>query len=157
MRRLYARHREKINYLLVGGWNTVFGYLNFLLLYAVLGTRVHYLVIFLISTVLSITNAYVGYKIFVFKTHGHYVREYARFYGVYGATTVLNFLLLPVGVEVLHLSPPIAQGGLILLTIGLGYLGHKHFSFQGYPHPPKKENGRPAGPDAPAGGPARIR
>ncbi|MDI6732272.1 MAG: GtrA family protein, partial [Candidatus Margulisbacteria bacterium] len=76
-----------------------------------------------------ITNAYVGYKLFVFKTQGNYLNEYLRFYMVYGAALLFNFFLLPITVEVFKLSPPVAQGIIIWLTILFSYFGHKHFSF----------------------------
>jgi putative flippase GtrA len=129
MKRLYKKHEEKINYLLVGGWNTVFGYLGFVALYYLFADRVHYLIIFVVSNILSITNAYIGYKTFVFKTRGNYLREYLRFYLVYSGAIALNFILLPVCVELLRLSPPVAQGGLIFINVFFSYFGHKHFSF----------------------------
>ncbi|MFA5839265.1 MAG: GtrA family protein [Candidatus Margulisiibacteriota bacterium] len=131
MQQLYSRHKDKINYLLVGGWNTLFGYLVFVGLYFWLGNRTNYLVLLLISNVLSITNAYIGYKLLVFKTRGNYFREYLRFYMVYGAAILINFLLLPIAVEVLKITPPVAQGILMWLTVVVSYIGHKYFSFGG--------------------------
>ena len=130
MFRFYRRHQEKINYLAVGVWNTIFGYLTFLGLYLLFNHVVHYLIILLISNFLSISNAYVGYKIFVFKTKGNYLQEYGRFYLVYGSALLLNFALLPLCVELFKLSPPVAQGGLIFLNVVFSYLGHKNFSFK---------------------------
>lgn len=127
---LLGKHKDKIMYLIVGGWNTLFGYLSFVLLYFLFSEVVHYLVILVVSTVLNITNAYIGYKFFVFKTKGNYIREYLRFYVIYGASIVLNFVLLPVCVELLTMSPLIAQAALMVLGIILSYLGHKHFSFK---------------------------
>lgn len=129
MKYLYRQHKEKINYLLVGGWNTVFGYSVFVALYFLFTSSIHYMVIWLVSTVLAITNAYIGYKAFVFKTRGNYLREYLRFYVVYAGAMALNFVLLPLCVEIFRLSPPIAQGGLIFLNVIFSYFGHKRFSF----------------------------
>lgn len=131
MRKLYHQHREKINYLLVGGWNTLFGYLIFAALYFLLRQFVHYLVLFIISNVLSITNAYVGYKVFVFKTRGNYLQEYLRFYLVYGGALLLNLILLPVVVETFQVSPVLAQAGLMFISIIFSYTGHKRYSFSG--------------------------
>ena len=130
MKKFYKKHREKINYLLVGAWNTVFGYFTFVILYFLLSARIHYMFILGFSNVLSITNAYVGYKTFVFRTRGNYIREYLRFYVVYGAAIGLNFILLPIVVEVLSVNPVIAQGIIIWLTIIFSYFGHKRFSFR---------------------------
>ena len=131
MRRIFQRHQEKINYLLVGGWNTVFGYLAFVALYLLLAKQIHYLILLVLANILSITNAYLGYKIFVFKTKGNYVREYLRFYLVYGATLLLNLLFLPICVNFLGISPVLAQGGFIFVNVIFSYLGHKYFSFGG--------------------------
>lgn len=129
MKALYKRHQQKINYLLVGGWNTLFGYISFIALYALFAARIHYLFLLALSNILAITNAYLGYKTFVFKTRGNYWREYLRFYMVYGAAMILNIILLPIGVELLKLSPLIAQTGFTLINILFSYFGHKRFSF----------------------------
>ena len=129
MHQIYSQHKEKINYLLVGGWNTLFGYAAFLVLYLWLNASVHYLILLVISNILSITNAYIGYKIFVFKTQGNYLKEYLRFYLVYGTALLFNFILLPITVEAFKLSPPVAQAIIIWLTIIFSYFGHKYFSF----------------------------
>lgn len=130
VKRLYKRHRQKINYLLVGIWNTIFGYSLFIALYYFFGNRMHYMLIWGVSTVLSITNAYFGYRAFVFQTTGNYWREYFKFYVVYSGSMVINLVLLPLCVEMFKISPPLAQGGLIFLSVGFSYFGHKHFSFR---------------------------
>lgn len=129
MSQLYHQHKEKVNYLLVGSWNTLFGYLAFVGLYLWLGYRINYLVLLLISNVFSITNAYIGYKLLVFKTKGNYLREYLRFYLVYGSAILFNFILLPITVELFKITPPIAQGIIMWLTVIFSYFGHKYFSF----------------------------
>lgn len=130
MRRLYHYHHEKINYLLIGGWNTLLGYLIFVALYYLFRQIIHYLILLIISNILSITNAYISYKIFVFKTRRNYLREYLRFYVVYGGAFALNFILLPVCVELFHIQPVIAQGVLMFLTVIFSYFGHKNYSFK---------------------------
>jgi|SRR3989339_166286 len=129
MKKLYHGHKQKIDYLVVGAWNTLFGYGVFLALYCFFASRVHYLLLLILSNIISITNAYVGYKIFVFKTKGNYLQEYARFYLVYGFIMLINFILLPLGVELLCLPPPVVQGGFTFFNVFLSFWGHKHFSF----------------------------
>jgi len=131
MKLFYRQHQEKINYLLVGGWNTVFGYFIFVLLYYLLVHRLHYMLIFIISNIISISNAYVGYKTFVFKTKGNYLREYIRFYMVYSTALIINLGLLPLAVEFIHLSPLSAQGIIMVVNVIFSYFGHKYFSFGG--------------------------
>jgi len=130
MRRIYHRHKEKINYFIVGVWNTIFGYGIYALLYYAFSPSVHYLLLLLPSYIISITNAYIGYKIFVFKTKGNYLKEYLKFYVVYAFGLVVNLLLLPLFVEVSGLNPVVAQAMVIPFMVCVSYLGHKHFSFR---------------------------
>ncbi len=130
MKRFYKEHHEKINYLLVGGWNTVFGYLAFVALYYLFSHRIHYLIILVISNILSITNAYLGYKSFVFKTSGNYLQEYIRFYIVYGTALAINIIVLPVLVEIFRISPVVGQAAFMFLNVIFSYIGHKNFSFK---------------------------
>jgi len=129
IKKFYSLHGQKIRYLLVGGWNTVFGYLLFAVLFSLLGAWVNYIAILVISYVFGITNAYLCYKFLVFRTEGNYLREYLRFYLVYGAAFLLNLALLPVFVELLHLDPLISQGIIVGLTVIISYIAHKNFSF----------------------------
>lgn len=121
---------QPVRYLVVGGWNTLFGYLSFATLYYLFSPFVHYMLIMVVSTVINITNAYVFYKILVFRTRGNYLREYLRFYAVYAVPIAAGFILFPLAIEVLRMNPYVAQAGIMVLTIVVSYLGHKHISFR---------------------------
>ena len=88
-------------YLCVGAFNTVFGYLTFAviltLLNGVLPQRFVYLTVVLasiLSTPLNITIAYFGYKFFVFRTHGNYLREWLKAFAVYGTAMIPGLVAL---------------------------------------------------------------
>src|SRR5690348_14048096 len=72
--------RQFVRYLLVGGWNTLFGFGSYAVLTAVLQPRFRYgyVAASLVSSLVSITLAFLGYKWFVFKTKGNYLREWLR-------------------------------------------------------------------------------
>jgi putative flippase GtrA len=139
---LSARPRDFgriIRYLLVGGWNTAFGYGVFAVLnYLLTGTIPYaYMVANLLANVISITIAYFGYKFFVFKTKGNYLREYLRTYLVYGATCLASLAMLPVAVVLVRLVianrvlvPYIAQAIILPIVVASSYFGHKKFSFR---------------------------
>jgi putative flippase GtrA len=126
-------------YLLVGAWNTAFGYATFVL-FTMLFSRVMahgYIAASVISSLLNITVAYLGYKWFVFKTKGNYLREWARCLAVYSSAIVVSTLLLPVLVYAIRLrtsyfaaAPYIAGAVLIACTTVYSFLGHKKFSFR---------------------------
>jgi putative flippase GtrA len=116
---------------MVGGWNTVFGYGAFALLYYFLSGRIHPTIILTFSYILSITNAYIGYKIFVFKTKGNVLREYFRFYVVYGGAFLINLVLLPIFMNFLMLNAYLSQGLITIMTIVGSYILHKRYTFGG--------------------------
>ena len=131
MRELLRTHRKKVAYLIVGGWNTAFGYGSFAVLYLVckrLG--LHYLVALTVSQALSILNAYVGYKHFVFRSDAHWVRELARFSLVYWIIFAANLVALPMLVKGLGWSPLLGQALFTAVTVCVSYLAHDNFSFQ---------------------------
>src|SRR5579875_4117721 len=88
-------------YLLVGAFNTLFGYCSFLvvvkLLSAVIPARYLSLTAIagsIISTPLNITVAYFGYKFFVFKTKGNYLLEWLKCFAVYGTGMIPGLVAL---------------------------------------------------------------
>ncbi len=84
-----------IRYLLVGGFNTIFGYGLFALLNWLFTDRLgpySYMYACLLASPISITVAFLGYKWFVFRTNGNYVVEWFRCLGVYGSS-IIAFLL----------------------------------------------------------------
>jgi putative flippase GtrA len=90
-----------VRYLCVGVFNTLFGYTTFVvsltLLNAVLPGRWLYLTVVLasvISTPFNITVAYVGYKFFVFRTQGNYLREWLKCFAVYGSSMIPGLVAL---------------------------------------------------------------
>jgi len=125
-------------YLLVGLWNTFFGYGLYAALTAILTPRVPYayMLASALSSILNITVAFLGYKWFVFKTKDNYLREWCRCVAVYGSSTLLNLLLLPPVVWGLRRAgmdrgAPYAAGALLMgFGIVYGFLGHKKFTFR---------------------------
>lgn len=116
-------------YLVSGAWNTAFGYAAFALLAAWLVPRVHYLLVAAVANVLAITNAYVVHKVLVFRTKGNYLREYARYYVVYGATAVGGLALLALFVNGFGLNLYLAQACALGVQTVASFLGHRRFSF----------------------------
>lgn len=140
MKRL-APHRKKILYLAAGAWNTAFGYGAFAGLY-LLGRRFgwHYLAALAISNVLAILNAYLSYKLLVFRTRGRWLGELARFSMVYWVVFAANAAALPALVRGLGLNPLAAQAVFTAVTVAAGYLAHDRFSFAA---PPPQAASRP--------------
>ncbi|MFA5241769.1 MAG: GtrA family protein [Sulfuricella sp.] len=122
-------NRKKIRYIAVGVWNTVFSYVAFVFLYYLTNSWLHYMLILVLSQVVGLTNAYICYKLLVFKTKGNIVREYLRFYIVYGTTFIVNLVLIAIFVEALGINPVISQGVIAIIVVTMAYFGHSRFSF----------------------------
>lgn len=126
-------------YLAVGIWNTVFGYGLFAYANYLLTGRVPYpyMAASAVSNVLSITVAYLGYKFFVFRTKGNYLREYLRCFTVYGTGMLVSLLLLPPAVAIgnamlpdKRYSPYLAAAAITAGNVVLSFVGHRRFSFR---------------------------
>ena len=129
-RRPARRYREPLAYLLVGAWNTLFGYAVFALLYYLLGAHLHVDVILLLSFAPSIVNAYIGYRYVVFRSTGSMTRELPRFIVVYAVTLAANLVVLPLALRWLPWNVYVVQGLFTAVIVALSYLGHKFFSFR---------------------------
>lgn len=95
-----------------------------------------YVIASLLANLFSITFAFVGYKWFVFKTKGNYLREWIRYVGVYGVSMILSAAALPLVVGIIRHHPghdrsgPYIAGAIVLLfSVVFSFFGHRHISF----------------------------
>ena len=135
---LWLNHQTKVRFVLVGLWNTLFGYLVFVgldyLFNLFFSPRyVAYMSAAVLSNILAIINAYIFHKHITFQStvrgKGILV-EFARFFSTYLFTTILGLILLPVSVEALGIEPRISVALLIPVTTVISYIGHSRFSFK---------------------------
>jgi putative flippase GtrA len=129
-----------LRYLLIGAWNTVFGYTCFFLMNHWLATVMpaySYIAANLLANLIAITVAFLGYKWFVFRTKGNYLREWLRALMVYSASVIFSTLALaPVVGLIRHTTryqtqaPYIAGAVVAVFTVLSSFFGHRHFSFR---------------------------
>jgi putative flippase GtrA len=127
-------------YILVGVWNTGFGYAMFALFTYLLSQRwprYGYIPGGLLASVFSITVAFFGYKFFVFKTRGNYLREWMRCVAVYGSSIAIGTVVLPCVVYLIRhattMDTKAPYVGAALMTgfnAIYNFLGHRKFSFR---------------------------
>ncbi|MBF0176572.1 MAG: GtrA family protein [Magnetococcales bacterium] len=128
---LWRQHQNVIRYLIGGAYNTLFGFLFFAGIYYLFADVVHYLLLSVVSQVASVTNAFLVYRLFVFKSKGNALREYVRFYLVYGVSFIVGIVSMWIMVEVFAIHPIVSQLLILLSTVTISYFGHKNFSFKG--------------------------
>jgi len=119
-----------LRYLLVSGFNTVFGYGLFALLLTLAGDRLHYLVILVVATIVAVLVAFVGYRYFVFGVRGHVLRDLGRFSLVYIGAFAVNAIALPLLVEGFGTPILLAQAFVVAGTVVASFMAHRSFSFR---------------------------
>lgn len=130
LRRFTDTQFEVLAYLLTGAWNTVFGMGVYAIAYHLWGEHIHYIVLSIFVNVLAITNAFLCYKFFVFRTKGNWLREYFRCYVVYGFVALFNIGLLWLLVHFFNMNPACANAlGIVIVTF-VSFFAHKFFSFR---------------------------
>jgi putative flippase GtrA len=143
----FAQHipsDQVIRYLLVGAWNTVFGFGCFFvftkLLLHVMPSQPSLAasVATVVATITNITVSFIGYKLFVFKTEGNFLYEYARSFLVYLPSLLFNAVAIaPLTVLLRRTIPshseqaPYFAGAILaFVNVIISFFGHKHISFR---------------------------
>jgi putative flippase GtrA len=132
------QHRIKFKFLMVGGWNTVFGIGIFILLYK-LFSKIYkvdyfaYTTAQIIGIILSVINAYIFHKYITFnsKVKGKkMIIEFMKFSTTYAVLFVVSLVIMPFFVEIIKIKPIPASICLNVVIIFTSYFGHSRFSFK---------------------------
>jgi len=133
MPRCLRRYREQIMYLLIGGWNTLFGYAVFALMYWAWQDRLPATVILILSYVVAVTNNYICYRYLVFRSRGRMHHEMGRFLVIYGVTLAGNLIVLPLALRTLPLNAYVIQALYNVVVVVASYLGNRLWAFRERP------------------------
>lgn len=125
--------KQGIRYLLVGIWNTIFGYGLFAALELTAGHVVPYMAILVIAQAVSTFVAYVLYRYLVFLVRGRFWLDLMRFSLVYVAAFAANLVLLPVMVSGLGWNVLVSQALIVGGTVVASFFAHRNFSFRRRP------------------------
>jgi putative flippase GtrA len=89
------------------------------------------------STPISITFSFLGFKHFVFKTKGNYIKEWLRCFAVYSVTIPASLFIIALATKLFLLTPlppPYVKYPAGIMNAGIlaiySYFGHKKFSFK---------------------------
>ena len=92
---LWRTHREKLLYLVIGGWNTLFQYGVFSLCWYLLSPHWPPAAILLTTYVIGSVNGFLGFRFIVFGASGrHPLLEYLKYQTVYLPLLGLNLVAL---------------------------------------------------------------
>lgn len=118
---------QKLRFLLVGGFNTVSSYGLFVLMVAAIG--IPYKIAIAIGYVISTNVSIFTMRYYVFRSKGSLKKEYAKAWGVYLTTMLINYAAMYAMVDLGAVNELLAQGIYTVLITVFTYLMHKYFSF----------------------------
>lgn len=137
------RARQPLRFLVAGGFNTLFGIADTLLIAKLflhlnpaqpklMGT-----VAMGVASMINIAFSFLSYKWFVFRTKGNYLQEYLRSLTIYLPSLALNTLAVAPLSALLRrwtgqerASVYEAMAIILTFTIIFSFFGHKHVSFK---------------------------
>ena len=119
-----------MRFLIVGGWNFVFGYGVFVGLYWLMNESWPDWLITSTAAILGITMSFLSHRCITYRSHGSWWREYLRFYAVYGGQTLLNIFLIWLFVTRLEYNAYFVQLIITLVLTIASYWAHKLYSFR---------------------------
>lgn len=126
---------ERVRFILVGGFNTAFGYGLFVLFELLLGPHVSYFVSLYGSFIVATIVAFVLHRNVTYRVRGtgNVLIDFLRFMSVYLLSLGINSIALPLLVEVFGVRVLPAQALIVIVTTLVSYFGHKFFSFRRSP------------------------
>lgn len=128
--RNWPRHRDKVLYLVVGGWNSLFSYGCFAILYFLLHDRLAPSAILVAAYVIASVNGYLTFRHLVFAPARSPIIEYLRYQAVYLPILAANIVALPAALAYTDLNAYVVQALLAVFAIVAAYIGNRYFVFR---------------------------
>ncbi|WP_046657854.1 GtrA family protein [Lysobacter capsici] len=123
---------EKYRFLVVGAWNTVIGYLIFVVVHLTIGDLVHSTVTVVIAYCIALPQSFLTQRLLVFRSaQGPWRTQFLRFLTSNSVIFGANLILLPLLVATTHIHPLVGQALFVAASTVATYLIHKHYSFAG--------------------------
>jgi len=136
--KIWFRFPQKIRFLLVGGFNTVFAYLVLNLLNLFLSFLLQGLflpvvianIALIIQYILTVNFSFITMRYYVFQSHGNWKKEWLKAWSVYIFLYLINAPVLTFMMTVLGWSTWLAQGVYLVFSTIVTFLLHKYYSFR---------------------------
>lgn len=119
-----------IRFLIAGAWNTGIGYIVGVLVYKTFEHILPVLIIGLISNVITITLAFLVYKLFVFKAKGNWWRQFYRNILLNLVNAAIGTILLYVILKNTPFNIYIAQALVVIINAFTSLVVHQVYTFK---------------------------
>jgi putative flippase GtrA len=120
---------DRLRFLLAGGWNTVFGFVVFSALHALLHEHLAPWAIILASYAIALPQSFAVQKHLVFRSDGSARRQWRRFAAASTLIFAANLVLVPLVIATTGWHAVAVQAGFVAATTLASYLAHRHYSF----------------------------
>lgn len=136
--KIWFRFPQKLRFLLVGGFNTVFAYLVLNLLNILFGLLLKNAfspvvianLALIIQYILTINVSFITMRYYVFQSHGNWRKEWLKAWSVYIFLYLINAPILTFMMAVLGWSTWLSQGVYLIFSTVITFLLHKYYSFR---------------------------
>ena len=125
---IWFKINQKIRFLLVGGFNTVFAYGVFAALCEL--ARINYNSALILQYFITVNVSFFTMRYYVFQSHGNIGAEYLKSWTVYIGMYFFNAFALNFFVWILGLYPLVGQAAYLVISTVLTFLLHKYYSFR---------------------------
>ena len=125
---IWFKINQKIRFLLVGGFNTVFAYGVFATLYEL--AHINYNSALILQYFITVNVSFFTMRYYVFRSRGNIGAEYAKAWTVYIGMYFFNAFALNFFVWILGLYPLVGQAAYLVVSTILTFLLHKYYSFR---------------------------
>ncbi len=121
---------QKIKYLLVGSYNTLFGYLTFVLIFYNFSDVASHSLLLGMTHFIAVTHNFFTYKRWVFNVKENLLKNYFKFHQVCFLLYIINLILFLCFTKMMNVNLYFAQGLILIIIIILGYFMNKSYSFE---------------------------
>lgn len=121
---------QQFRFIVVGLWNTLAGYLLFVLVYSLCSHTLPYPALAVIAHVAAVTQSFVCQRRIVYRSDGQILREYGRFHVAHLGLFVLALGCLTALVEWGGWHPLWAQAAVTAGAALASYFVHTFFTFR---------------------------
>lgn len=123
---------QKLKYLLTGGYNTIVGYLIFVLVFYYFSATANHYLLLGISHLIGTVHNFFSYGTFVFKLKlkPRKLRNYLKFNLVYIFLFILNITLFSLLTKTMNWDLYFSQAIIVIHLAILGYILNKYYSFK---------------------------
>lgn len=136
--KIWFRLPQKVRFLLVGGFNTVFAYvvlngLNLLfkcLFQDVFSDLVIANIALVVQYILTVNVSFITMRYYVFQSHAYWVHEWVKAWSVYIFLYLINAPVLTFMMAILGWSAWFAQAVYLIFSTIITFLLHKYYSFR---------------------------